>query len=92
MLFMFPADSDGPFWMKDTLLPLSIAFIDASGRVVRVMDMDPCQTDPCPLYSPGAVYRTALEVERGVLARLGVKAGTLVRIWPGSDGRLPSPQ
>ncbi len=82
MWFAFDEDRDGGFWMKDTLLPLSIAWIDSSGTVVAVADMDPCLEDPCAVYSPGAVYRFALEVEQGRLAELGLGVGAAV-VAPG---------
>jgi uncharacterized membrane protein (UPF0127 family) len=65
MLFAFPDDTDGGFWMKDTHIPLSIAFVAADGEVLRIMDMDPCEADPCPVYRPGVTYRYALEVNQG---------------------------
>ena len=78
MWFAFSEDRDGGFWMKDTLLPLSIAWIDSSGTVVAVADMDPCLEDPCVVYSPGTTYRHALEVEQGRLTELGVVVGAAV--------------
>ena len=77
MLFVFPADTDGPFWMKDTLIPLSIAFIAADGTIVNVQDMQPQTTD---LHAPGARYRYALEVNQGYFARAGVKTGDRVEL------------
>jgi hypothetical protein len=72
MIFLFPADSTGPFWMQNTLLPLSIAFIAADGRIVDIQDMQPLTTD---LHPPGAPYRSALEVNQGYFARAGIKVG-----------------
>jgi uncharacterized membrane protein (UPF0127 family) len=68
MLFVFPEDTDGGFWMKDTHIPLSIAFLDVDGAVLRIMDMEPCEADPCPTYRPGVAYRYALEVNQGAIA------------------------
>ncbi len=50
MLFVFEADSTGGFWMKNTLIPLSIAFADQAGAVVGTADMVPCPagTKTCP--------------------------------------------
>ena len=79
MLFVFPADTDGAFWMKDTLLPLSIAFIAADGRVVNVQDMAPETTD---YHTPGAQYRFALEVNQGYFARVGIRAGDRAQLPP----------
>jgi uncharacterized protein len=83
MLFVFPQDTDGGFWMKDTLIPLSIAFADAEGTVVAVLDMEPCEEDPCPSYRPGAPYRMALEVNQGELS--DVRPGWRLEV----DGTLP---
>jgi uncharacterized membrane protein (UPF0127 family) len=87
MAFLFDDATDGAFWMKDTLIPLSIAFWDGASRVVAVLDMEPCRSDPCPLYSPGADYVGAVEVNLGALAEAGVAAGdevTLTRASPAS--------
>lgn len=74
MLFVFPADTSGAFWMKNTLVPLRIVFFDAHGRRVRELRMTPCREDPCPLYDPGRRYRFALELpaaDRRPATRLG---------------------
>jgi uncharacterized membrane protein (UPF0127 family) len=75
ILFVHEADTNGSFWMKDTLVPVSIAFIAADGRILEILDMEPCAADPCPLYSPGVRYRLALEVNRGAFSRWGVAVG-----------------
>lgn len=62
MLFVFPESASGGFWMKNTLVPLTIVFFDASGRRVRRMSMVPCRADPCAIYDPGRRYRFALEL------------------------------
>lgn len=71
MVFLFPEDRDGGFWMKNTLLPLSIAYFRADGTVVSVLAMEPCEADPCPSYPPGGRYRHALEVHQGRFGALG---------------------
>jgi hypothetical protein len=80
MVFIFPADSTSAFWMKDTLIPLSIAFYDESGTIVRILDMEPCTRDPCVLHDPEASYRGALEVNRGAFERWGVREGDVLRL------------
>jgi uncharacterized membrane protein (UPF0127 family) len=62
MLFVFPDATRGGFWMKNTLVPLTIVFFDSSGRRVRKLSMVPCREDPCPIYEPGRAYRFALEL------------------------------
>jgi uncharacterized membrane protein (UPF0127 family) len=80
MLFVFPRNTRGSFWMKDTLLPLSIAFYSASGRILRILDMTPCRTAPCRLYNPRIAYRGALEVNRGAFRRWNVTAGDRITL------------
>ena len=80
MIFLFEEDSSGGFWMKDTLIPLSIAFADAGGTIVRILDMEPCEADPCQIYDPGVFYRSALEVNQGTFERLGVEEGDRLRL------------
>lgn len=65
MIFVFAADNAGGFWMKNTLVPLSIAYLSAEREVIAVLDMEPCQADPCPTYDPGSPYRYAVEAPKG---------------------------
>jgi uncharacterized membrane protein (UPF0127 family) len=65
MLFVFRQSTSGGFWMKNTLVPLTIVFFDASGKRVRRMSMVPCREDPCAIYDPGRRYRFALELRAG---------------------------
>jgi uncharacterized membrane protein (UPF0127 family) len=62
MLFVFPGPTTSGFWMKNTLVPLTIVFFDRGGQQVRKLSMKPCRRDPCPIYSPGHSYRFALEL------------------------------
>jgi uncharacterized protein len=80
MIFVFPEDHSGGFWMKDTLIPLSIAFADAGGRILRILDMEPCEADPCRIYDPAVSYRSALEVNRGAFSEWGVEEGDRLRL------------
>lgn len=75
MVFTYARDATGGFWMKDTLIPLSIAFADGGGRIHTIREMAPCETQPCPTYAPNAPYRYALEVNQGLYAELGVTPG-----------------
>jgi len=78
MVFLYPQDSTGGFWMKDTKVPLSIAFVATSGKVVSVSEMAPCRADPCQVYYPGAPYRYAVELPAGGFAAAGVGPGGMV--------------
>jgi uncharacterized protein len=73
MLFAFAEDSFGGFWMANTAVPLSIAFIDVAGQVVATFDMEPCPDSvDCPSYEPDIAYRWALEVPQGGLEGFGL--------------------
>ena len=80
MVFIFDGATDGSFWMKDTLIPLSIAFWDESGRIVGIQDMDPCTSDPCPTYRSPEPYVGALEVNQGFFEEHGVVIGDRVEL------------
>lgn len=72
MLFIFPEDQVLAFWMKNTSLPLSIAYIDSSGVIREIHDMEPLSLRP--VYSRVSV-RYALEVNQGRFAELGIEPG-----------------
>jgi len=80
MVFLFDEPRSGPFWMKDTLIPLSIAFWDGRGRIVAMLDMEPCREDPCRYYPPGATYRGAVEVNQGWFEAHRVEVGDTVAL------------
>jgi uncharacterized membrane protein (UPF0127 family) len=77
MLFRYDAPHDGRFWMKDTLLPLSIAFYAEDGTFVSATDMDPCPPGTeCPFYTADGLYTAAIEVPQGPLGDLGLVPGS----------------
>lgn len=80
MAFLFGRETRSRFWMKDTKIPLSIAFWGRRGRILKILDMTPCLRDPCPHYDPRVAFWGALEVNRGAFRRWGVRAGDFVAI------------
>jgi uncharacterized protein len=80
MLFIFDEESIHCMWMKNTLIPLSVAFIDDQGAIVNIADMEPhseqshCATTPA---------RYALEMNRGWFAARGIKPGSRIGGIPG---------
>jgi uncharacterized membrane protein (UPF0127 family) len=83
MAFLFGADTNASFYMENTLIPLSIAFFDSTGQILKIMDMAPCEDPPdggCPLYNPGTPYRGALEVNQGAFSTWGVSEGDVITI------------
>ena len=79
MLFVYPNERPRSFWMKNTPLPLLIAFLDTHGRIVRIADMAPLDETATPSRYP-AMY--ALEMEQGWFTRKGVAAGARVEGLP----------
>ena len=89
MVFLYPEDVAEAFWMKNTLVPLSIAFVAADGRVVSVAEMTPCKADPCPSYAPAGPYRYAVELGAGAFPAAGVGKGA--KVVPLDPEALPEP-
>jgi len=77
MLFVFDRDQQLSFWMKNTIIPLSIAFIASDGFIIEIKDMQP--NDLNSVRSSRSV-RYALEVPQGWFRRVNVKAGDQVTI------------
>jgi hypothetical protein len=79
MLFVFGRERDLSFWMRNTLIPLSIAYISADGRIVDIQDMEPLDDEP-PSYASAEPAKYALEVNQGFFAERGVEVGGTVEI------------
>lgn len=75
MLFVFAAAAPQSFWMMNTYIPLSIAYIDEAGIVVNIADMKPLTTNPHPSAKPA---KYALEMNQGWFAKRGIKAGAKI--------------
>jgi uncharacterized membrane protein (UPF0127 family) len=80
MVFLRKEVTPGRFWMKDTLIPLSLAVWGPDGRIRAMLDMEPCRAEPCPLYDPEVSWIGAVEVNQRFLARNGVEVGDRVRL------------
>ncbi len=75
MLFVFPEAGVQCFWMKNTLIPLSIAFLDEDGRVVQIADMQPQSLDN---HCSSKSVRFALEMNAGWFRSRGISAGARI--------------
>ncbi len=79
MVFVFEDKSQHCFWMRNTLIPLSIAFIDDDGTIVNIADMAPKnEASTCPQRP----IRYALEMDQGWFAKRGVTAGKKISGLP----------
>ena len=76
MLFIFEKEDYHSFWMKDTLLPLSIAFIDRGGKILKIADMEPLTLNSHPPPKP-ILY--ALEMRKGWFSANGIGVGEVLR-------------
>ncbi|GJG93344.1 DUF192 domain-containing protein [Cupriavidus pauculus] len=82
MLFVFDEKAGHCFWMRNTDLPLSIAFLADDGSIVNIEDMKPQTEDN---HCPRAAVRYALEMNKGWFAQKGIKPGAKI-------GGLPQPR
>ena len=85
MLFIFPRPAEDAFWMRDVLLPLSIAFIDPDGIVLSVQEMLPDGGEK--LYRSPLPYRYALEMNRGWFENNRVRVGDRLDLSGIGDSR-----
>jgi uncharacterized membrane protein (UPF0127 family) len=77
MLFIFPQSSVRSFWMENTYIPLDIAFMDVSFRIVDIQQMEPMTTD---LHMSRAAAMYALEVNQGWFEAHGVRIGDVAEV------------
>jgi uncharacterized membrane protein (UPF0127 family) len=88
MLFTFEQEQTPGFYMRDSLIPLSIAFIDEEGRIVDLQDMQPLDETR---HYPAEPAKYALEVNQGFFAEHGVEVGNMVQLpEPPSSASPPS--
>jgi uncharacterized membrane protein (UPF0127 family) len=83
MAFVFDGPSTSTFWMKDTPIPLAIAFVE-DGQILTITEMTPCPTDPCPTYAAGGPYSLAVEANAGWFGANGVRVGDELVLLEGS--------
>jgi uncharacterized membrane protein (UPF0127 family) len=97
MVFVYEEPSTSPYTMRNTPMPLSIAWFDRAGAFVSTLDMEPCldRDGDCPQYLAAAPFTAALELPAGEVAALGIGPGSVVELGAGSgcdpsDGSDPS--
>lgn len=83
MLFVFNEEAPRSFWMKNTFIPLSIAYIDARGKIIDIQDMSPVKSvlekEP-PSYQSKGPARYALEVNQGFFKKNRIKVGDQLKL------------
>lgn len=80
MLFLFEDDDPHKFWMKNTMIPLDMIWMDGAGRVLFISaDTPPCKADPCPNHGPDVPSRSVLEIAGGLASKEQVTVGATIR-------------
>jgi uncharacterized membrane protein (UPF0127 family) len=80
MLFLFPENTVHQFWMKNTMIPLDIIWMDLQGKVLFVSEnTPPCKTDPCPTYGPDRPATSVLEIAGGMAKKEKAEVGSTIR-------------
>jgi uncharacterized protein len=80
MLFVFSKKTNDAFWMKNTSIPLSIAFLDSDGQILKILDMEPCIGNKCPIYDPKLSYHYTIEANLGWFEKNQIKKGDYVKL------------
>ena len=80
MAFRYDSPHTTSFTMRNTVMPLSIAFFGADGAFLDAFDMEPCVAEPCPSYPTPADFLVAIEVPQGGLPDLGIGAGSTLEL------------
>ncbi|MCU0255790.1 MAG: DUF192 domain-containing protein [Vicinamibacterales bacterium] len=79
MVFVFDQDGTYPFWMKNTLIPLDMIWVDRDYRIVDIAhSVPPCKADPCPSYGHKGSATYVVEVVSGFARQRGVKVGDVL--------------
>ena len=81
MLFIFGDESYQTFWMKNTLIPLDIIFIDKDFKIINIERAVPCKQEPCALYRSAKPAEYILEVNGNFTIKNKVKAGDRIAIY-----------
>ena len=79
MLFVFDQDRKYPFWMKNTLIPLDIIWINRENKIVDIKTVQPCTSDPCPTYEPSADALYVLEINAGLSQLLTIESWAITQ-------------
>ncbi len=81
MIFVFPEPGYYPFWMKNTLIPLDMLWLDGRAQIVSIArSVPPCKADPCPSYPPEGTASYVIEVVSGFARQHALKVGDVVKV------------
>lgn len=81
MIFVFDEPWVHKFWMKNTLIPLDMLWLDGSGTVIDIQKADPCTQDFCPVYWPERASSYVIELNQSITDTYKIDVGSQV-MWP----------
>ncbi|HEV2065072.1 MAG TPA: DUF192 domain-containing protein [Thermoanaerobaculia bacterium] len=80
MIFLFNDGGAHPFWMKNTMIPLDMIWLDPDGKVLFVSaNTPPCKADPCPSYGPTIPAANVLEIAGGMAKKEKIEVGSMLK-------------
>jgi hypothetical protein len=80
MAFVFFEERETGLDMEGVTIPLSVAYFDAEGTILEIMDMEPCGSAPCETYDPGVAYMAALQVNQGSFEEWDISEGDVIHL------------
>lgn len=81
MVFLFEKEQPLTFWMKNTLIPLDMVYLDKDWKVISIQkEAQPCKADPCVLYPSRGNAQYVLEINGGLSDKLGIQEGVKVQL------------
>jgi len=81
MLFVFEEENIYPFWMKNTLIPLDMVWINENQKIVFIKESaQPCKTIICPTTTPDKKAKYVLEINAGLVKKLNINIGDIVNL------------
>jgi len=81
MLFIFKEEAPRNFWMKNTLIPLDIIFIDGAGKIINIAEnAQPCKADPCEIYKSVSPAMYVIEIGGGESSKHNIMPGDYIEI------------
>jgi len=80
MLFIFPESGIYQFWMKNTLIPLDIIWLNENYKVVQIEHVEPCQSNPCPIYNPEKEAKYVLEVNSRLTDKYSIQVESQAKL------------
>ena len=80
MIFIFEKEEIYPFWMKNTLIPLDMIWVNFDKEIVYIEHAVPCEADPCISYNPDVAALYVIEVNAGFTEKYGIELGDIIEI------------